>query len=281
MKREAIDHTKMKRLCRKLDIPRWQGVGLLESLWHLCAKQTPRGDIGKLSDEDIALGIDYRGNEQPIIDALVHCGWIDRSDTFRLVVHDWPDHCDDSIHMRLARTKQYFVRTDGSFVRPNFSRLPPKDKYPAEQWYAGDSENYETVNKNTKSAKACPRNEDLCAQNAKTAASPATATALAPPEPRPADDTGGGGLSVVGVVVRRFFPATDDGMVAEIATETQNAYAKAVNGFTAPPLSFELIAQAVEQAYYATQRSPGLFRKTAPRVARSWAEEAIRDGKIR
>ena len=60
MKREAIGHTKMKRLCRRLDIPQWQGVGLLESIWHLTAGEAPRGDIGKLSDEDVALAIRRR-----------------------------------------------------------------------------------------------------------------------------------------------------------------------------------------------------------------------------
>ncbi len=38
MKREAITHTKVKRLCRRLDFAQWQGVGPLESLWHLTAR---------------------------------------------------------------------------------------------------------------------------------------------------------------------------------------------------------------------------------------------------
>jgi hypothetical protein len=40
MKREAVYHSKMRRLCRRLDIPQWQGVGLLESIWHLTARET-------------------------------------------------------------------------------------------------------------------------------------------------------------------------------------------------------------------------------------------------
>jgi hypothetical protein len=63
MKRQAMSHTKMKRLCRRLDSPLWQCVGILESIWHLTARETPRGNIGKLSDEDIAVAIDYRGDE--------------------------------------------------------------------------------------------------------------------------------------------------------------------------------------------------------------------------
>src|SRR5690348_9760858 len=103
MKREAITHTKMKRLCRRLDLPLWQAVGLLESIWHLTAREAPRGDIGKLSDEDITLGIDYRGDESKLIDALIGSGWLDRDPVGRLAVHDWADHADDAVHMRLAR----------------------------------------------------------------------------------------------------------------------------------------------------------------------------------
>ena len=153
MKREAVSHTKMKRLCRRLDIPTWQAVGLLESIWLLTAREAPRGDIGKLSDEDIAIGIDYRGNEQPMIEALVHCGWLDRSDAFRLVVHDWADHADDSVHMKVARTKQYFVRTDGGFVRPRLSRLAEQERRLITEWYTGDE------------LAMCAHNETLCAQN--------------------------------------------------------------------------------------------------------------------
>lgn len=160
MKREAIGHTKMKRLCRKLDIPLWQGVGLLESIWHLTAREAPRGDIGKLSNEDIAIAIDYRGDEGPMMEALIYCGWLDVSGEYRIVVHDWNEHADDSVHMKLARTNQFFVRTDCSFVRPKTGRLPSKERESAEKWYSVHTP---------------------CAQNEVSCASPALALALAFP----------------------------------------------------------------------------------------------------
>src|SRR5258708_32104374 len=120
MKREAMTHTKMKRLCRKLDIPLWQGVGLLESRWHLTARETPRGDIGKISDEDIALAIDYRGDEAEMVEALIGSGWIDRDAVERLVVHDWHVHADDAVHMRMARAK---LDLAGGF-QPKVTRRP-------------------------------------------------------------------------------------------------------------------------------------------------------------
>lgn len=137
MKREAMSHTKMKRLCRRLDIPTWQGVGLLESLWHITGRECPQGDIGKLSDEDIALAIDYRGDESKMLEALISSGWIDRNSTFRLVIHDWFDHADDAVHMRLARTKQHFC--DGRV--PKLSRLSQSVRNECAQFYDSCAQN--------------------------------------------------------------------------------------------------------------------------------------------
>lgn len=137
MKREAIGHTKMKRLCRRMDIPVWQAVGLLESLWLTAGRETPRGDIGKLSDEDIALAIDFRGDETKMIEDLIACGWIDRHDTERLIIHDWFDHADDAVHMRLARTLQFFV--DGK--APKITRLAGKEKDRAHNFYDSCAQN--------------------------------------------------------------------------------------------------------------------------------------------
>ena len=79
MKREAILHTKMKRLCRRLDIPLWQAVGLLEVDLALDGQGDSRVETSaKLSDEDIALAIDYRGDESQMVEALVASGWLDR-----------------------------------------------------------------------------------------------------------------------------------------------------------------------------------------------------------
>jgi hypothetical protein len=121
----------MKRLCRRLSIPTYEAVGLLESLWHLCARETPRGDIGKLSDDDIGIGIDYRGEAADMLAALVDCRWLDAHPQHRLLIHDWPDHCDDSVNMKLARAKQFFA--DGR--PPKLTRLGAAEKEAAAQFY--------------------------------------------------------------------------------------------------------------------------------------------------
>jgi hypothetical protein len=109
VKREAPSNSKIKRLCRLLDIPLYHAVGLLELLWHLTAREATRGDIGKLDNESIALALDYRGDEDKLIDALVRCGWLDESTEHRLVVHDWHEHADEAVKKRLTRSKRSFI----------------------------------------------------------------------------------------------------------------------------------------------------------------------------
>lgn len=140
MKREALNHSKMKRLCRRLGIPRWQAVGLLESIWALAAMETPRGDIGKLSNEDIADAIEYEGDAGQMIDGLVAARWLDPHPEFRLVVHDWFDHADDAVHMKLARARLAFW--DGS--PPKLTRLSMKERAAVEQHFAS-SKKYTTL----------------------------------------------------------------------------------------------------------------------------------------
>ncbi len=166
MKREAVSHTKMKRLCRRLDIPQWQGVGILESIWHLAAREAPRGDIGKLSDEDIALGIDYRGDESKLIEGLVASGWLDRDPKERLVIHQWYEHADDAINMKLARARQFFV---GGYA-PKISKLPSREREAAAEFYS-----------------SCARNAEPCARNTEsdTLSEHDVRTPGVPPEPEP------------------------------------------------------------------------------------------------
>ncbi len=132
MKREAIAHTKMKRLCRRLNLPLWQAVGLMESIWHLTAREAPQGNLGKLSNEDIAIGIDYREDEDILVAALIASGWFDESGEHRLLVHDWPAHADDAVHMRLARARLTFA----SGIIPKIGRLPSFERAEAEAFFA-------------------------------------------------------------------------------------------------------------------------------------------------
>jgi hypothetical protein len=117
MKRTASDCVKLWRLCRLLKIERYEAVGILECVWHFTAKNAPAGNIGEAAaDEELARWIGWKGDPKALIAALVEAGWIDRHDDERLVVHDWYEHCEDSIHSQLARAGMRFW--DGQEPKP-------------------------------------------------------------------------------------------------------------------------------------------------------------------
>lgn len=126
MKRTALNHTKTKKLSRILKIPQYAAVGILECLWHAAANEAPCGDIGKLSDDDIALAIDWDREPKMLISALLEAGWLDVHKEYRLIVHDWPEHCEDTVDARVYRMGVTFA--DGS--RPKGTKVGTRERKP-------------------------------------------------------------------------------------------------------------------------------------------------------
>ncbi len=132
MKAGTEGKLKFKQLQRKLKLALWEARGLLDTLWYFTAQNCPAGDIGRFSDEEIAIGIDWKGDAEKLINALTETRWIDRNDSCRLSIHDWPEHCEESVHKHLARRGLYFA--DGSV--PNLRRLEKEERAKAEKAYA-------------------------------------------------------------------------------------------------------------------------------------------------
>lgn len=105
---------KFKRLQRRLKTGRKETVGLLELLWLATAKNAPQGDIGRFSNEEIAIECDWDGDHDELVAALLECGWLDQHDECRLVVHDWADHAPNHVSNNLKRWGKSFT-------------VPPKD----------------------------------------------------------------------------------------------------------------------------------------------------------
>ena len=115
MKLNTIQHPKVLRLKRRLCIPTWGAVGLLESLWHLTAQHAKDGAIGKtFTNEDIANAIGWESEPDQLIDALVSSGWLDVCEVNRLVVHDWHDHCPEFVKGNIRRMKKEFASDPNS-----------------------------------------------------------------------------------------------------------------------------------------------------------------------
>jgi hypothetical protein len=86
MKREAIGHTKMKRRCRRLGIPQYVGIGIMESAWHLTAREAQGATSSSCRMRTSRSRIEYRGDESKFIEALIASGWLDRDPVERLAI---------------------------------------------------------------------------------------------------------------------------------------------------------------------------------------------------
>ena len=109
VKSTAPESMKFRRLQRRLGTSKCQTVGMLELLWIATAKNCPEGDIGRFSDEEIAIECDYDESPSDLVSALVECGWLDLHSERRLVVHDWADHCPKHVANNLRRWGKSFA----------------------------------------------------------------------------------------------------------------------------------------------------------------------------
>lgn len=103
MKVGGFRSIKLRRLARILEVPQYAAVGLLETLWFVVGSNTPRGDIGKLSDEEIASELGWERDADVLVTALVEAGWLDRDEGCRLVVHDWAQHAPEWVKKEWKR----------------------------------------------------------------------------------------------------------------------------------------------------------------------------------
>ena len=92
MKAGTLDLMKFKRLKRMLGESERGTAGLLECLWQRAWRDCPRGDIGRLTNDEIAVIADWQGDADILVAALVETGWLDVSDEHRLLIHDWHEH---------------------------------------------------------------------------------------------------------------------------------------------------------------------------------------------
>jgi len=127
MKQAGYDHLKHGRLLAALGIEslgHWASVGIVESIWKFTARHAPRGDIGRCTPGEISRELGWTMTEpQHLLDCLVQAGWLEQHAEHGHVVHDWADHCEDFVHMRLARALEYFA--DGT--RPKITKGTKKE----------------------------------------------------------------------------------------------------------------------------------------------------------
>lgn len=116
MKKGTPRHPKTYNLADRLKVPLYAAAGILEMLWHVAGQQTPQGDIGSLSDAAIAEGVAWKKSPVALVEALAESRWFDRSKDHRFILHDWPDHCEESVIKKLIREEKDFLPCYGKTV---------------------------------------------------------------------------------------------------------------------------------------------------------------------
>ncbi len=109
MKRGTPRHPKTYALAESLSIPLPQAVGILEMLWHHAAQYTPCGDIGALPNGAIAEAVCWNKRPADLMAALVENGWVDVCPVSRYLIHDWEEHCEQSVRKWMERNGKTFL----------------------------------------------------------------------------------------------------------------------------------------------------------------------------
>lgn len=104
MKTGTLDKIKFMRLSMRLGLPRYAVIGLLEGLWYLTSTSAIDGGIGRFANDEIAAWLEWPGDPDELIRALVATGWIDDvGGDVRLAIHDWEEHCSRTVRGNVAR----------------------------------------------------------------------------------------------------------------------------------------------------------------------------------
>lgn len=139
MIRTTIDHPKFLDLQSRLvlpqfpfGLPRCFVVGVLENLWIFTARYATDGGIGKWSNPAIARALEWPGEADALVDALLGARWLDPMEGCRLWVHDWDVHADDGVQRQLARALAHFANG----APPRTTRLNSFERSRIEDAYA-------------------------------------------------------------------------------------------------------------------------------------------------
>jgi hypothetical protein len=118
----TIDHPKTRKMELLTGLCPNHVLGILEHFNHWVCRNAPQGDIGKWCDEQIEIGIAPElGNalraakKKPatLVWVLTEAGFVDQAPPpWRLIVHDWPEHCEQRVKKYLQRNGLRFAEEE-------------------------------------------------------------------------------------------------------------------------------------------------------------------------
>lgn len=102
-KRNLLEHPKFAHFKMISGLPKSVALGYLECLWQFTGRYTPQGNIGKYTDAQIEAWVEWQGEPGELIRLLVEAVFLEPNDEYRLLVHDWADHVDNTTKIALKR----------------------------------------------------------------------------------------------------------------------------------------------------------------------------------
>ncbi len=302
MKRGTPAHPKMKRLARRLEIPLTQAIGIMEVLWHFARDFAPQGDIGRFSDEDLAEAVGWEpGRASGLILALLEERWLDPSERYRLLVHDWSEHAEDYVRKKLHREGLNFIEDIGltAAAAANGGLCLDKVGKCLDNFGPTRARRQGKAEAAALTAAAIESKTETDSTRAREPELPAPELPVINPEvlePHPVNGNGnenGNGHSNGNVVkfglppiekqteypetvraVHDYFPETDLGFVRRLISDASHVYACVAKPTC--PFSDKLVAEAIRRVYKQSQEGAGLFMRTVPECIRTWALEGMR-----
>jgi len=104
---ELLGHPKVDRLVGFLKISRIEALGILAGLWLWTSKYADHdGDLTKFEHFEIARGINWQGDPDVLVNALVQSEFLDKDDQ-SLRVHDWEKYGTRILKQSKERQKRY------------------------------------------------------------------------------------------------------------------------------------------------------------------------------
>jgi len=125
VKPSTTQSIKFAKLKRRLKLCHWQAVGVLESIWLFTQLNSPGGNIGKLSNEDIAAGIEWDGDADEFVEAMIAIRFFDVCPVNRLIIHDWEEHCPTWVKGNMVKYGKKFAHIHTS--PKDGPKEPPKE----------------------------------------------------------------------------------------------------------------------------------------------------------
>jgi hypothetical protein len=128
-----FENPKTKHLMKLLNLREREVEGLMLAIWRFTKYNAPRGDIGKYTDEELEIALEW---DQPgtLIPALLKARFFDHSNDprVRFTVHQWHEHCEAHVHTLVVRLCTTFA--DGTFPHTGkasaYERQKFYEKYP-------------------------------------------------------------------------------------------------------------------------------------------------------